>query len=99
MLTGAIDRVFPIVSVDSATQLTLSVLYDGLFPDGGDPAPTPVGTASGLTFVDPHVLAAAADRQRAAPRRRDWIRRTRRGRHDPQPRVASSVPARWARCR
>jgi len=51
VLSGALEGSFPIVSVDSATQLTLSVLYDGLFPDGGSAAPSPVGTASGLSFA------------------------------------------------
>lgn len=35
---GAIDGCFPIVSVDSATQLTVSVLYDGLVADPSVPA-------------------------------------------------------------
>jgi hypothetical protein len=43
---------FPIVSVDSDIQLTLSVLYDGLFPaDGSAPAPSHVGTASNQAFT------------------------------------------------
>jgi len=51
ILTGATSGSYPIVSVDSATQLTLSVLYDGLFPTSGDPAPSPPGTANGLDYV------------------------------------------------
>jgi hypothetical protein len=52
VLSGGTEGSYPIVSVDSATQLTISVLYDGLFPLGGDPAVTsPPGTASGLNFV------------------------------------------------
>ena|SRR5688572_1710776 len=52
VLTGATAGCYPIVSVDGAAQLTLSVLYDGLFPTSGDPAtPSPPGTATGLTFA------------------------------------------------
>lgn len=51
VLGGAIEGSYPIVSVDSATQLTLSVLYDGLFPSSGDPAASPVGTSNGLTYA------------------------------------------------
>jgi hypothetical protein len=51
VLTGATAGSYPIVSVDSATQLTLSVLYDGLFPTSGDPTPSPPGTANGLTYA------------------------------------------------
>jgi hypothetical protein len=51
VLTGATSGSYPIVSVDSATQLTLSVLYDGLFPTSGDPVPSPPGTANGLEYV------------------------------------------------
>src|SRR5688500_1414186 len=51
ILTGATAGSYPIVSVDGATQLTLSVLYDGLFPISGDPVPSPPGTATGLAYV------------------------------------------------
>jgi hypothetical protein len=52
VLSGALAGTFPIVVVDSATQLTISPLYDGLFPDGGAPVtPVPVGAGSGLNFV------------------------------------------------
>jgi hypothetical protein len=52
VLTGGTSGSYPIVSVNSATQLTLSVLYDGLFPVAGEPAiASPVGTASGLAYV------------------------------------------------
>ena len=51
VLTGATAGCYPIVSVDGATQLTLSVLYDGLFPTSGDPVASPPGTANGLTFA------------------------------------------------
>ena len=51
VLSGALAGSFPIVSVDSATQLTLSVLYDGLFPDAGNGVASPVGTAADLSFA------------------------------------------------
>src|SRR5436309_9107659 len=51
VLTGATSGSYPIVAVDSATQLTISALYDGLFPTSGDPTPTPPGTANGLDYV------------------------------------------------
>src|SRR5439155_9078338 len=51
VLTGATSGCYLIVSVNSATQLTLSTLYDGLFPTSGAPVPSPVGTANGLSFV------------------------------------------------
>jgi len=37
---GAIDGCFPVVSIDSPTQLTLSVLYDKLFDDPASPVRT-----------------------------------------------------------
>jgi hypothetical protein len=51
VLTGGTSGCYPIVSVDSATQLTLSVLYDGLFPVGGNGVPGPLATADNLSFV------------------------------------------------
>ena len=51
ILSGATAGSYPIVSVDGATQLTLSVLYDGLYPASGDPVPSPPGTANGLAYV------------------------------------------------
>src|SRR5437773_3265922 len=51
VLTGDTSGSYPVVSVDSATQLTISALYDGLFPTTGGATPTPPGTASGLDFV------------------------------------------------
>ncbi len=51
VLAGALAGSFPIVSIDSATQLTLSVLYDGLFPDSGNPVASPVGTAAALDYA------------------------------------------------
>ncbi len=50
-LSGALAGSYPIVSVDSATQLTLSIMYDGLFPDSGEGEPSPVGSAAGLGFA------------------------------------------------
>jgi len=50
VLDGAVAGSYPIVGVDSATQLTLSVLYDGLFPDSGSGTASPAGTAAGLSF-------------------------------------------------
>jgi hypothetical protein len=51
VLGGTILGTFPILSIDSATQLTLSVLYDGLFPTSGDPVATPVTSATGVDFA------------------------------------------------
>jgi hypothetical protein len=51
VLSGGLAGSFPIVSIDSATQLTLSVLYDGLFPDSGNPIASPIGTAAALDFA------------------------------------------------
>ena len=44
-LSGAIAGSYPIVSVESATQLTLSVLH------GEEVAPVPAGSAAGLSFA------------------------------------------------
>jgi hypothetical protein len=51
VLSGGVAGTFPIVSVDSATQLTLSVLFDGLYPTAGDAEASPIATASGLDFI------------------------------------------------
>lgn len=51
VLSGGVEGTFPIVTVDSATQLTLSALYDGLFPASGEAVATPVATVSGLNFA------------------------------------------------
>ncbi len=51
VLSGSIAGSYPIVSVNSAVQLTLSVLYDGLLPETGEAVASPVGTAAGLGFV------------------------------------------------
>lgn len=48
----ALSGCFPIVSVDSDTDLTISVLYDGLFPaDGSAGTPAHVGVAAGQAFA------------------------------------------------
>jgi len=51
VLSGALAGSFPIVSINSPTQLDLSVLYDGLFPDTGSGVASPVGTAADLAFA------------------------------------------------
>jgi len=51
VLAGGTSGSYPIVTVDSATQLTISTLYDGLFPLSGSPTPSPVATAADLGFV------------------------------------------------
>ena len=51
VLNGGTSGCYPIVSVDGATQLTISTLFDGLFPLSGNPVPIPVGAAVDLTFV------------------------------------------------
>lgn len=50
-LAGAIEGCFPIVSVDGATALTISVLHEGLFAESGEPVAGSVGEASGLTYA------------------------------------------------
>ncbi len=50
VLSGALAGCFPIASVNSATQVTLSVLYDGLFPETGGASAIPVGSGTGLTY-------------------------------------------------
>jgi hypothetical protein len=51
VLTGGTSGCYPIFSVNSATQLTISVLWDGLMPISGNPTPSPVTTAVDLAFV------------------------------------------------
>ncbi|MGB7159663.1 MAG: hypothetical protein WBD40_16470 [Tepidisphaeraceae bacterium] len=51
VLTGGTSGCYPIVSVDSATQLTISTLYDNLFPVGGSGVASPVGSAVDLAFA------------------------------------------------
>jgi hypothetical protein len=49
--TGSYIGCFPIVSVDSATQLTLSVLYDGFFPETGSGVPSPASGAGAPSYA------------------------------------------------
>jgi hypothetical protein len=51
VLSGAVAGSYPILSVNSATQLTLSVLYDGLYPEQGSGVASPVGTAAALNYA------------------------------------------------
>jgi len=53
VLAGSINGCFPIVKIESPTELTLSVLYDGLFPDDPETevVASPVNTISGLPFA------------------------------------------------
>jgi hypothetical protein len=51
VLSGGTEGSYPILSVNSATQLTISALYDGLFPISGNPTATSPGSAAGLAFV------------------------------------------------
>jgi hypothetical protein len=50
-LEGAVAGCYPVVSVDSATQLTVSVMHEGLFPESGGGVASPVGTATGVAFA------------------------------------------------
>jgi hypothetical protein len=50
-LGGPVDGSFPIVRVDSATELTLSVMYDALFPGQGDGEAAPAGSATSVPFA------------------------------------------------
>lgn len=50
-LTGAIAGCYPIVAVDSATQMTISILYHGSWRDADPLVPSPVGNAAGVSFV------------------------------------------------
>ncbi|HEX8522909.1 MAG TPA: hypothetical protein VF669_11670 [Tepidisphaeraceae bacterium] len=51
VFTGTGAGCFPIVSVDSPTQITVSALYDGLEPEQGNPVATaPTGNGA-LTFA------------------------------------------------
>ncbi len=51
VLAGTISGCFPIVSVDSSTTLTISILYEGTWP--GDTAQTPsrIGSAVSLSYT------------------------------------------------
>jgi len=50
-LTGSVAGAFPIVSVDSATTLSLSVLYDALTPIEPTTPKIPAGTGTALAFA------------------------------------------------
>jgi len=49
VLSGAVAGSFPVLAVNSATSLTVSVLYDKLFDD--PPVAGPIATATGINFV------------------------------------------------
>jgi hypothetical protein len=49
-LGAPINGAFPIVSVESATVLKLSVIYDQLYPDEGEGSPWAPGSGSGIAF-------------------------------------------------
>ena len=51
VLSGTVAGSYPIVSIDGAAQLTLSVMYDGLYPESGPIVPGPVGTAIDLAYA------------------------------------------------
>jgi hypothetical protein len=51
VLSGTIAGSYPIISIDGATQLTLSVMYDGLYPESGPTVASPVGTAIDLGYA------------------------------------------------
>src|SRR5262249_36869144 len=50
-LSGTVTGSFPIVAINSATELVLSVLYDDLFPDDGGVSPQVSGSGSGIDFA------------------------------------------------
>jgi hypothetical protein len=50
-LGGSIDGSFPVLAVNSATSLTLSVLYDRLLPEESAVDARPIGAASALPFT------------------------------------------------
>lgn len=50
VFTGTLAGCFPIVSVDSETQATVSVLYDELFPEGGGGVASPPAGSGALTY-------------------------------------------------
>jgi len=50
-LAAPLDGTYPIVAVPNATTLTLSVMYDGLFPDPpAETVPAPIGTAGSIAY-------------------------------------------------
>lgn len=50
-LAGTIDGSFPILSVDSAAQLTISVVHAALYPDSGSGIASGAGAAAGVPFT------------------------------------------------
>ncbi len=50
-LSGAITGCYPIVSVNSTTQMILSILYAGSWHDADPKVPSPIGSATGLSFA------------------------------------------------
>lgn len=50
-LSGAITGCYPIISIESATQMTISILYAGTWPDVDPPVPSPVGAVAGVSFA------------------------------------------------
>ncbi len=50
-LTGDLTGCYPIVAAVNATSLVVSTLYEGLFPDIGEPVASDVGSGSNLSFV------------------------------------------------
>ncbi len=52
-LAAPLDGTYPVVAVPGATSLTLSVMYDGLFPENpeSDPVPCPVGSAASVAYA------------------------------------------------
>lgn len=50
-LSGAVSGAFPIVSVESTTQLTVSATHADLFPLVASPPAVPIGSANDLAFV------------------------------------------------
>jgi hypothetical protein len=51
IFSGTMAGCFPIASVDTDTQLTVSVLYDGVEPESGDPAASAPAGAGPLTYL------------------------------------------------
>jgi hypothetical protein len=51
ILSGSISGCFPIVSVDSALSMTISILYEGIWPDQATKTPSRVGSATALAFA------------------------------------------------
>lgn len=51
VLRGSISGCFPIVSVDSATKLTISIVYEGWWDNGQGRTASRVGSAVGLNYA------------------------------------------------